>query len=118
MDSLHPEALSLFVAYTKGPIVRSIRRWRKARRATFTVVVLVVLASLAAAVGLIGSVGAAPVPAVPTITSGPTGTVITSSATFKYTDSTSGVTFQCALDSGAFKSCATNGVTYSGLGNG
>ena len=99
--------------------MRTIRRWRKTRRATFTVVVLVILVSLAAAVGAcVRVVAASTGPATPTITSGPTGAVKATSATFKYTDTTSGVTYLCALDSGSFKSCATNGVTYSGLSNG
>jgi hypothetical protein len=57
-------------------------------------------------------------PPQPTITSGPTGTVGTTTATFAYSDTAAGATFECSLDSGTFKSCATGGVTYTGLGEG
>ena len=81
-------------------------------------VALVVLGSFAGAIALIGSVGAAPTPLVPAITAGPSGNVAATSATFKYSDATSGVSFHCALDSGSFKSCGTSGVTYTGLSHG
>jgi hypothetical protein len=53
-------------------------------------------------------------PALPVITSGPGAISTANSATFHFTDSTAKVTFQCALDGGAFSAC-TNGSAYSGL---
>lgn len=41
-----------------------------------------------------------------------------STATFTYTSSELGSTFQCKLDSGAFAVCPSAGITYSGLGEG
>lgn len=58
-----------------------------------------------------------PAPASPTITSGPSGTVASTSAAFTYSHSQS-VTFQCSLDGADFKKCATTGVNYGGLTNG
>jgi hypothetical protein len=60
----------------------------------------------------------APPPPPPTITSGPTGTIGATTATFTYSDTAAGATFECSLDSGPFKPCATGGVTYRGLGEG
>jgi large repetitive protein len=51
----------------------------------------------------------------PTITSGPSGPTSSTSATFKYTDSEKGVTFQCALDGAPLAPCPSTGMTYSGL---
>lgn len=48
------------------------------------------------------------------ITSGPTGLVTTSSASFTFTSDTSPVTFECSLDGAAFAPCASP-VSYSGL---
>jgi hypothetical protein len=59
-----------------------------------------------------------PAPPPPTITSGPTGTIAATTATFTYSDPAAGATFECSLDSGPFKPCATGGVTYTGLGEG
>jgi hypothetical protein len=56
-------------------------------------------------------------PPVPTITSGPTGLTNQTSATFSFTDSEAGVSFQCKLDSGSYAACASP-KTYTGLGNG
>ncbi len=50
---------------------------------------------------------AVPVPATPVITSGPTGTVNTTSATFTFTGE-AGVTFECGVDSGAYQACASH----------
>jgi len=56
----------------------------------------------------------------PTITSGPSAGSVTSStsATFTYSDSEKGVTFQCARDGAALGACPTNGISYSGLAEG
>jgi calcineurin-like phosphoesterase family protein len=52
-----------------------------------------------------------------TITSGPSGSVKTTSVTFAFASSESGSTFECKFDSGAFTSC-TSPKTYSGLAAG
>jgi hypothetical protein len=52
-----------------------------------------------------------------TITSGPSGTVSSTSATFAVTASTTDAILQCALDAGSFATC-TSPVTYSALANG
>ena len=58
-----------------------------------------------------------------TITSGPTGTINTSSASFAFTSTEPGVSYQCRLTGpgqpGTFAACAQPGTqSYSGLGNG
>jgi hypothetical protein len=59
---------------------------------------------------LLNSVG----PPAPTITSAPAYLTNSDTATFAFTDSQAGVTFQCSLDGGAFAACS-RGVNYSGL---
>lgn len=59
-----------------------------------------------------------PAPPAPSITSGPTGTVSSTTAAFTYTDSQAGVSFQCSLDGAGFNACAKSGKTYSGLAGG
>jgi len=54
----------------------------------------------------------------PTITSGPSGSVSSTSANFTYSDSEKGVTFQCALDTAAPSACLASGVSYSDLAQG
>ncbi|WP_028062904.1 Ig-like domain-containing protein [Solirubrobacter soli] len=49
------------------------------------------------------------------ITGGPTGTVASTSATFTFSSTEAGSTFQCALDGAAFSSCP---VGYTGLAQG
>ncbi|MGO8862182.1 MAG: hypothetical protein ACLQRH_15650, partial [Acidimicrobiales bacterium] len=56
--------------------------------------------------------------AAPTVTSEPTNPTTSTSATFTYKDSVSGVTFKCALDSGSFTGCASTGISYSSLAEG
>jgi hypothetical protein len=50
------------------------------------------------------------------ITSGPTGTVATASASFTFTSTEPGSTFACSIDAGAFATC-TSPASYSGLAN-
>ena len=52
-----------------------------------------------------------------TISSGPSGTVTSSSASVGFTSSETGSTFECRLDAGAWGSC-TSPKAYSGLANG
>ncbi len=52
-----------------------------------------------------------------TITSGPSGTVSSTSASFGFSSSESGSTFQCKLDGGTFGAC-TSPKSYTGLANG
>jgi len=52
-----------------------------------------------------------------TLTAGPSGTATTDSASFSFSSSESGSTFQCQLDSGAWVTC-TSPKSYSSLANG
>jgi DNA-directed RNA polymerase specialized sigma24 family protein len=52
-----------------------------------------------------------------TITSGPKASTSSSSASFSFTSSESGVTFECRLDAGTWKACSS-GKGYKGLENG
>jgi hypothetical protein len=51
------------------------------------------------------------------ISSGPSGDTTSTSASFGFSATEAGTTFQCKLDGGAWESC-TSGKTYSGLGTG
>jgi hypothetical protein len=74
-------------------------RKNAARRAAAIAVLLGVLGVVAVAAS------GAPAPPTPTITSGPTNPTSSTSATFNYSDSQSGVTFECRLDAAAFAVC-------------
>jgi hypothetical protein len=52
-----------------------------------------------------------------TIDSGPSGTVKQNSATFYFSSSEAGSTFECKLDSAAFSACSSP-KKYTGLANG
>src|SRR5207244_2627679 len=52
-----------------------------------------------------------------TITAGPSGTVNSTSASFSFTSTQAGSTFECSLDGAAFSSC-TSPKAYTGLANG
>ncbi|MDQ3690407.1 MAG: DNRLRE domain-containing protein [Chloroflexota bacterium] len=52
-----------------------------------------------------------------TIDSGPSGVVVSDSATFMFSSNEAGATFECQLDGGAFGAC-TSPATYSGLADG
>jgi hypothetical protein len=56
-------------------------------------------------------------PAAPSIGTHPSGTTAATSATFGFSSSDGGTSFQCALDGGAFAACTTP-KGYSGLGEG
>jgi hypothetical protein len=56
-------------------------------------------------------------PPAPSITSGPSGATNQTSAGFVFSDTESGVTFLCKLDTGAYAAC-TSPKTYSGLADG
>jgi hypothetical protein len=56
-------------------------------------------------------------PPTPAITSGPSGSGNPSSATFAFSDSESGVSYLCKLDSAAYAACS-NPATFSGLADG
>jgi hypothetical protein len=51
----------------------------------------------------------------PTITSHPAELTNQTSASFAYSDSQAGVTFQCQLDGAGFTACPSAGITYAGL---
>src|SRR5947209_1048386 len=53
----------------------------------------------------------------PLIVSGPSGTMASTSATFTYSDTQSGVAFACELDGAAYASC-TSPAVYEGLAAG
>jgi hypothetical protein len=92
-----------------GRFIKTTRR--VTGRSTLVVIVIV---SAFAALGITLAVGATGIPA-PTITSKPANPTNQTSAHFTYTDSTSGVTFQCELDGAGFSACPSSGITYSGL---
>jgi len=54
----------------------------------------------------------------PTITSGPSGPTASTTATFAYSDSEKGVTFQCARDGASLATCPAGSVTYTDLAQG
>ena len=111
-----------------GPIRPSLPREREsvmtmrrifpesAGRATKPLVV--VLLALAIVGGTYAVVLAAKAVATPSIGGGPANPTSATSATFTFTDSQAGVSFQCALDTAAFTACASP-KTYPGpLGDG
>ncbi len=63
------------------------------------------------------STGADQTPPQTTISSGPSGSVPNGQATFAFTSSESGSTFQCSLDAAAYTACASP-KAYSGLAKG
>ena len=78
---------------------------------------MAVLSGVAAAGYFVDDALAASGPAAPSITSQPSNPTTSTSAAFTFTDSSSGVTFKCSLDSAAFATCSS-GVSYSGLAQG
>ncbi len=53
----------------------------------------------------------------PTINSKPANPTNATSATFTYSDTQAGDSFKCSLDGASYSTCASGGVTYSGLSN-
>jgi hypothetical protein len=90
---------------------RSKRVSRSVRNALLAVAVF----SALTAVGI--ALAAAPPVPEPTITSGPSDPTAQTTATFAFSDSQAGVSFQCQLDGAGYTSCAT-GVKYSSLAEG
>src|SRR4051812_9126532 len=83
-----------------------------------TRLVLTMSAVLAAAGAWAGTAGARPQPPGTTITSGPSGTVSSSTATFSFrSTSDPRAAFQCSIDGGGWSWCASP-KTYSSLGDG
>jgi hypothetical protein len=85
-----------------------MKRLRAATRATKAIVVLIgVLAAGSMSFGVY-AVGAQKVaPATPVIQQHPSDPTTTPEATFTWTESTSGVSFQCKIDSGSWLSCSS-----------
>jgi hypothetical protein len=83
----------------------------RARRSVRNAAVLTALLAAFAAVGI--ALAAAPAVTEPTITSGPASITSQTSATFTFTDTQAGVSFQCQLDGSAYTSCVS-GVKYTG----
>src|SRR4051794_38640601 len=76
---------------------------------------IAVAAVLMIATGVLGVAASAdPAVATPVLTGTPANPSTAGTATFAFTDSTSGATFQCSLDSAAYIACAS-GVNYGGL---
>ncbi len=79
------------------------------------------MAAVAALVGVLGAAAAigyfvstafaAPGVPAPTITSSPANPSTSTSATFTYTDTQSGVSFKCSLDSTSFTTCVNSGIS-------
>jgi hypothetical protein len=95
-------------------VKQRIARFGAAGQAALGVALVAVLAGL----GVTGYALACSSLAAPTITSSPSNPTTSTSATFTYKDSASGVTFKCSLDSAAFATCASTGITYSPLAQG
>ncbi len=94
---------------TPRKILTALRKAGPATKLTLTAVVLIVAggAVTAAVAANKDSV------ATPTITTHPTNPATATSATFGFTDSTSGVSFDCSLDGAAYAAC-TSPKTYAG----
>ncbi|MEI7859145.1 MAG: hypothetical protein WCI26_04865, partial [Acidimicrobiales bacterium] len=74
---------------------------------------VIALATVLASAGIVDTAYAAT--AAPTVTSGPATGTTSTTATFTYADTAAGATFTCALDTTTYTSCATTGITYTGL---
>src|SRR5438045_9619325 len=81
---------------------------RAARRNRAQLVLLLDALSVAAiVVGLVAGNAFAAAPPAPTVTSGPANPTNQTSASFTFTDTQAGVTFQCSLDGSAFVACTS-----------
>jgi hypothetical protein len=92
----------------KSRALKSVRRARSA-------VVATVLVAALAAVGI--ALAASPV-AEPQIVSHPADPTNQTSASFTYSDTQSGVSFECQLDAAGYAKCPASGISYSGLAAG
>jgi hypothetical protein len=91
------------------------RASKSVRRSVRNAVVMTALAAAFTVVGI--ALAAGPAVTEPTITSAPASLTSQTSATFTFTDSQAGVSFQCQLDGSAYTSCVS-GVKYTGLADG
>ena len=82
------------------------------------VVALGLLGAVAAIFYFVSAALAAPPLPAPSITSSPANPTTSTSASFTYKDSQSGVSFKCSLDSATFSTCASSGANYSSLPEG
>jgi hypothetical protein len=90
-------------------------RSQRVNRSVRNALVAVAVFSALTAVGI--ALAAAPAVPEPTITSGPSDPTAQTTATFAFSDSQAGVSFQCQLDGAGYSSCAT-GVKYTVLAEG
>jgi hypothetical protein len=60
------------------------------------------------------ALAAQPAVTAPTILTHPSDPTSQTSASFTYSDSQSGVTYQCQIDAGGYSACPTSGITYTG----
>lgn len=100
--------------------MRSTSFGRRGWRWPASVFVVAVGASLTLVAGIAPASPVTPPPPASTIVDGPAADAVTNAAsiTFAYTNTQSGVGFQCAIDSGTYASCPTEGKTYTELGDG
>jgi hypothetical protein len=96
--------------------VEEASRGARSRR-TLAACAVFLSVAVAAALFAISVAGAAPGPPPPSITGGPADPTNQTSATFTFTDTQAGVTFQCSLDNAAYAGC-TSPRTYTGLAAG
>lgn len=86
-----------------------------ARRASLlAALTLVLLAGISLAAAAAFAPPAPPNPPAPSIVTRPADPTNQTAARFSYTDSQSGVSYQCQLDGGSFANCPAAGISYAG----